>query len=166
MVLDFSPFLSAIIILTVFQVFNILFILNCVKYFLDYSLAILERYFFGVPIMLFIFNFLRYHSSSRQSDIDNWARSLSDKSQKIYNLFVVLYLVVSLILLIWIGNNIRMQNITSCKEVDISVILTHLYFFHYRYPLVAPFPKISYLAPNFNPDPSLELRRHKERPTH
>lgn len=110
-VLDFSPFLSAIIILAVFQGFNVLFILNSLKYYFGYSIDIIDKYFLGLPIIFCIFNLFRYRSSIRQSNIDNWVLSLSQKSQKVYNLFVILYFIGSLILLIWIGYNIRQQNI-------------------------------------------------------
>jgi len=110
-VLDFSPFLSAIIILAVFQGFNILFILNCLKYYWGYSFSIIDKYFLGLPIIFFIVNLLYYRPSVKQSNIDNWVLSLTKKSQKIYNLFVILYFIVSLILLIWIGYAIRQQNI-------------------------------------------------------
>jgi hypothetical protein len=110
-ILDFSPFLSAIIILAVFQGFNVLFVLNCLKYYWGYSVSIIDKYFLGLPVIFFVINLLRYHSSVKQSNIDNWVLSLTKKSQKIYNLLVILYFIVSLILLIWIGYNIRQQNI-------------------------------------------------------
>lgn len=110
-VLDFSPFLSSIIILAVFQGFNVLFILNFMKYYWGYSVTIIDKYFLGLPVVFFIINLLYYQSPIKQTKINNWVTSLTKKSKNLYNLFMLIYFVVSLFLVIWIGFNMRAQNI-------------------------------------------------------
>jgi len=110
-VLDFSPFFSAIIILAVFQMFNILFVLNTVHYYLGVSISIVDRYYLLLPVLLFLWNFFYYRLPSRQAKIDAWVMSMPSKRKRLYNLFVVLYFVVSLFLFIGIGYLIRLTNL-------------------------------------------------------
>lgn len=110
-VLDFSPFFSSIIIVSVFQGFNVLFVLNCIKYYLDYSIDLVDRYFLALPIIFIIFNFFYYRSPIKQTNIDKWVLEIPQKSKRTYNVCTILYFVLSLGLLIWIGYNIRRQNL-------------------------------------------------------
>lgn len=110
-VLDFSPFFSAIIIMAVFQMFNILFVLNTVHYYLGVSISFFDRYYLLLPVLLFLCNFFYYRLPSRQAKIDAWVMCMPSKRKRLYNIFVVLYFVVSLFLFIWIGYLIRLTNL-------------------------------------------------------
>lgn len=110
-VLDFSPFLSAIIIMAVFQGFNILFTLNVIKYNWGYRINFIDKYFLLLPVLFFILNLFYYRSPIKQANIEKRVLGLSQRGIKRYDILVVLYLVLSLFLLIWIGYLIRQQNI-------------------------------------------------------
>ncbi len=110
-VLDFSPFFSAIIIMAVFQMFNILFVLNTVHYYFGVSISFFDRYYLLLPVLLFLWNYSYYRLPSRQAKIDAWVMSMPSKRRRLYDLFVVLYFVVSLFLFIWIGYLIRLTNL-------------------------------------------------------
>lgn len=110
-VLDFSPFFSAIIIMAVFQGFNVLFVLNCIKYYWGYSIDFVDKYFLALPIIFFIFNFFYYRSPIKQANVDKWVLGIPQKAKKTYNVCTILYFVLSLGLLIWIGYNIRQQHL-------------------------------------------------------
>lgn len=110
-VLDFSPFFSAIIIIAVFQGFNVLTALDFIKFYWGFSISFVDKYFLLLPIIFFILNFFYYHSPIKQAYIDKWMLEISQKQKQTYNICVVLYFVISLFLLIWIGYNIRQQNL-------------------------------------------------------
>lgn len=110
-VLDFSPFLSAIIIMAVIQCFNIIFVLYSFKYFMGINIAFVEKYFLLLPVIFFLWNFFHYRLPSRQAKIDAWVMSMPSKRKRLYDLFVVLYFVVSLFLLIWVVYLIRLTNL-------------------------------------------------------
>jgi len=110
-VLDFSPFFSAVIIITVFQGFNILFVLDFIKYYWDFKVAFIDKYYLLIPIVFFIWNVFHYRSPVKQTNIEKRALSLSKRGRRNYNILVVLYLILSLFLLIWIGYLIRQQNL-------------------------------------------------------
>jgi hypothetical protein len=110
-VLDFSPFLSAIIIMSVFQGFNVLFALDFIKYYCGFTVIFIDKYYLLLPILFFIWNIFYYRSPVKQASIEKRVLSLSQHSRKNYNILVVLYLVLSLSLLIWIGYLIRQHNL-------------------------------------------------------
>lgn len=110
-VTDFSPFYSSIIILAVFQGFNVLTVVNFIKYNWNYNIILIDKYFLLLPIVFFIFNYFYYRSPVKQANIDKWILTLTKKTKIINNICVILYLIVSIVLLIWIGYNIRQQNI-------------------------------------------------------
>ncbi len=110
-VLDFSPFLSAVIIMAVFQGFNILFVFNVIKYNWGISVNFVERYYLLLPVIFFVWNFFYYRLPQRQAKIDAWVLDMPLKRKKWYDFFVVLYFVLSLFLLIWIGYLIRLTHL-------------------------------------------------------
>jgi len=109
-VLDFTPFLSSIIIIAVFQGFNVLVVYNFIKYYFGLYLNIVENYYLVIPIVFFILNLLYYRSPIKQAKIDKWVKELEGKTKQKYNICVILYFLLSLILLIWIGYKLRIMN--------------------------------------------------------
>lgn len=109
-VLDFTPFLSSIIIIAVFQGFNVLVIYNFIKYYFGLYLNILENYYLAIPIIFFILNLLYYRSPIKQNKIDKWAKELDNRTKQRYNISAILYFLFSLLLLIWIGYKLRIMN--------------------------------------------------------
>ena len=109
-VLDFTPFLSSIIIMSVFQGFNVLSLYNLIKYFFGLSFNVVEDYYLAIPIVFFSLNLLYYRSPIKQAKIDKWAKELDDRTKKRYNISVILYFLFSLLLLIWIGYKLRIMN--------------------------------------------------------
>ncbi len=110
-VTDFSPFYSSIIILAVFQGFNVLTVVNFIKFNWNYNIILIDKYFLLLPIVFFIFNYFYYRSPVKQANIEKWILTLTKKTKIINNICVILYLILSIVLLIWIGYNIRQQNI-------------------------------------------------------
>lgn len=67
-VLDFTPFLSAIIIMAVVQGFNVLFIVNFVEYFFDVSIMD-DKYYIALPIFFYLeFLFLSLTSKAEKDN--------------------------------------------------------------------------------------------------
>lgn len=110
-VLDFSPFISAVIIISVFQGFNILFVLNVVKYYWGFSVGFIEQYYLILPVLLFILNFFYYRLPQKQAKIEMSIVGMSSKQKIMYDVYVVSYFILTLFLLIWIGYLIRLKNL-------------------------------------------------------
>ncbi len=110
-VLDFSPLFSTIIIMSVFQGFNILFVLKFIKYYWGYGVNFIDRNYLLLPVLFFIWNYFYYRSPIKQANIKEWVLSISQRVKQVYNILVVLYFTLSLILLIWIVYLIRQQNL-------------------------------------------------------
>jgi hypothetical protein len=108
-VFDFSPFFSAIIIVAVFQGFNIQFALNFLKYYWGFKINFLDKYFFLSPLLLIIWNFLYFRSPDKQAVIEEKVMHISKRGINIYNIFVVLYFALSLFLFIWSAILLRQQ---------------------------------------------------------
>ena len=109
-VLDFSPFFSSIIIIAVFQGFNLFFVLNFIKYFWNRNMNFIDKYFLIIPVLFLTWNYLYYRSPKKQKNIERWALNLSIRARKIYNTFIILYFILSFFFIIWIGYLIRHQN--------------------------------------------------------
>lgn len=110
-VFDFTPFISSIIILSVFQGFNIIFLVDFIDYNWGIDLLFFEKSFLIPPVLFIILNYLYFKSKDRQAKINKWVSGFSKKKLIIYNILTILYFVISLMLLIWIGYKIRLQNI-------------------------------------------------------
>ena len=109
-VLDFSPFFSSIIIIAVFQGFNLFFVLNFIKYFWNRNMNFIDKYFLIIPVLFLTWNYFYYRSPKKQKNIERWALNLSIRARKIYNTFIILYFILSFFFIIWIGYLIRHQN--------------------------------------------------------
>jgi hypothetical protein len=110
-VLDFSPFFSSILIIAVLQDFNVMTVLNFVEYYFGYRIDIFHKYLLLLPGIFLIFNFIYYRSPIKQAHIEKLALGISKRSKNIYDICVLVYFILSIFLLIFIGNLIRQNHI-------------------------------------------------------
>lgn len=110
-VLDYTPFISSIIILSVFQGFNIIFLIEFIDFYWGFDVLLIEKSFLLPPVLLIVLNYFIFKSKEKQSRIKTRISKFSKKKIIIYNTFLILYFIISLALLIWIGYKIRLQNI-------------------------------------------------------
>lgn len=110
-VTDFSPLISSVVIMSVFQGFNIIFLFNLVKFYWGVDLLFFEKAFLLPPIVLIAINYFVYKSENKQAIIKRQVSKLSRKIQMTYDVMIILYFILTLVLLIWIGYEIRQLNI-------------------------------------------------------
>lgn len=109
-VFDLSPFFSSILIISVFQGFNILFLLNFCEYFFWKELSIIDNYVLIIPASLFILNYFKYNKNKRRIIIQKRVNGFTNRKKNIYNFLTITYFVFSLGILIWIAYLIRIRN--------------------------------------------------------
>lgn len=109
-VFDLSPFFSSILIISVFQGFNILFLLNFCEYFFWKELSIIDNYVLIIPASLFILNYFKYNKNKRRIIIQKRVNSFTNRKKNIYNFLTITYFVFSLGILILIAYLIRIRN--------------------------------------------------------
>ena len=110
-VFDFSPFISSVIIISVFQGFNIIFLVYLIDFYWGFNVLFFEKSFLIPPVLLIIVNYLYFKSKNKQSRINMKVSGFSKKKKITYNILIILYFIISLTLFIWIGYKIRLNNI-------------------------------------------------------
>lgn len=104
---DFTPFISSIIILSAFQGFNVFFFISLVEFLCDINLLRYRIIIYLPPFIFLLINLLYFNSKDRQIEINNWFNGLSKRKRIKYDLFMILYFCISLLLLFGIGYKMR-----------------------------------------------------------
>jgi TRAP-type mannitol/chloroaromatic compound transport system permease small subunit len=110
-VIDFLPYISPVVIMSVFQGFNVIFLFDLIKFYWGIDLLFFEKAFLFPPILLIAINYFVYKSENKQTIIKRQVSELSRKTQMTYDVMIILYFILTLVLLIWIGYEIRQLNI-------------------------------------------------------
>lgn len=105
---DFTPFLSALIIVSVLQGFNLIFIFEIIAFYIFKTTSYFStKYFLFIGTLTFILDFFYYKFKNRYLEIVKECSNISKKNKQIYDVLVIVYVIATFTIVILLGDEIR-----------------------------------------------------------